>query len=191
MNIDDPDLLAAYVFAALFLGVAGLLFDGKRTRMSRYRLQKKPRWAPPVPLLFVMWTVLYVCSAVAAYQIHSTGKTTGDASRVKWPLITYAGSHLLLACYSTGARNLAVALVIAVLAFFGFAATSRQFYHLSDTAGVLVMWMPAWIAVMIALTGSMLARSAHKHVHAMARNQSSADKTHSARHKRHGNKESV
>ena len=183
-DANNAELLAAFVGVTLLSGTVGLVFDVKKTKMAIYRTHKRPSWAPPAPLIGLIWTAVYTFCGTAAYLVRRDGGAYTHATA--HPLAHYALFLLVLAFYSPGSKHPGRALAIVVTAFLIGLAVCYNFTQVSSLAGVMVASMLMWLFVMILLSVAILSRAMHDRVYAAAANQSSAGKSHKNRHLKTG-----
>jgi len=110
-----------------------------------YAMLAKPTWNPPNWLFGPVWTVLYICMAVAAWLIWRQG----GLQQARWPLTLFAVQLALNASWSwiffgfhmPGAAFLEIlALLVAI------AATVVAFWLRSKPAGILMLPYLGWVA---------------------------------------------
>lgn len=80
-------LMAIYLIATLAVGMlSGFLI---RDAQSTYMALNQPPLSPP-PIVFpIVWTVLYVLMALAAFRTHRALKQSGELSRVRYLVFLY------------------------------------------------------------------------------------------------------
>lgn len=80
-------LLAVYLIATLAVGMlSGFLI---RDAQSSYMALNQPPLSPPPMVFPIVWTVLYVLMALAAFRTHRALKQSGEQSWVRYLVFLY------------------------------------------------------------------------------------------------------
>ena len=114
----------------------------------------KPDWTPPDAVFPVVWTVLYIAMAVAAWRVwcqHGFA-TAGSA------LTLYLAQLLLNGLWSWlffGLHAIGAALIEIVLLWLLIAATTLAFWRLDRPAGLLLAPYLCWVSLAVALNYSI------------------------------------
>lgn len=142
----------------LITGVAAAV-GGVASRNARgfYQTLDRPRWAPPGWMFPVVWPVLYLLMATAAWLVASTDgalRTTALALYVV-QLVANAGWTWLFFALRRGAWAFAEVLVLLGLVL----ATHLVFGHVRPAAGALLVPYLAWVTFATALTWSVWRRN--------------------------------
>jgi len=111
-----------------------------------YATLAKPSWNPPNWLFGPVWTILYLCMAVAAWLIWRQG----GLRQARWPLTLFAVQLALNAAWSwiffwfhlPGAAFIDVLALLAAIA-----VTTIAFWPRSLGAGVLMLPYLAWALI--------------------------------------------
>jgi len=111
-----------------------------------YATLAKPSWNPPNWLFGPVWTILYLCMAVAAWLIWRQG----GLRQARWPLTLFAVQLALNAAWSwiffwfhlPGAAFIEVLALLAAIA-----VTTIAFWPRSLGAGVLMLPYLAWALI--------------------------------------------
>lgn len=141
-----------YLSLAIFLAASFLaaLPGGLLTDAGWYVALNRPAWAPPGWLFGPVWTLLYICIAVAGWLVWRQG----GLARQRVPLGFFA-VQLALNCAWTpiffGARQIGLALGVILLLGVVIAATTALFWRVSRPAGVLFMPYLLWVSFASAL----------------------------------------
>lgn len=143
---------------ALLTGVAAAV-GGVASRNARgfYTMLDRPGWAPPGWLFPVVWPVLYLLMATAAWQVgraDGPGRGTALALFVA-QLVANALWTWLFFAWRRGAWAFGEVLVLLALV----ALTAAAFWRLRPAAGALLVPYLAWVTFATALTWSVWRRN--------------------------------
>ncbi len=131
------------VFLAICFAVAGI--GGLVTTPSIpnwYAGLVKPSWTPPSWIFGPVWSVLYLCMAVAAWLVWRTGSALIPLTFFAVQLaFNAAWSWLFFGLHSPGA-----ALIDILLLWIAIAATTIVFWRRSVVAGLLFLPYLAWVS---------------------------------------------
>ena len=102
----------------------------------------KPSWTPPSWVFGPVWSVLYLCMAVAAWLVWRKGNALVPLTFFAVQLaFNAAWSWLFFGLHSPGA-----ALIDIVLLWIAIAATTIAFWRRSVVAGLLFLPYLAWVS---------------------------------------------
>lgn len=145
-----------FALACSLLAVAGVAAVGRlwtdTDDGSWYGELDKPAWTPPGATFGIVWTVLYLLMALAAWHVFRAGPARAD---VRTALVLY-GIQLVLnlgwtAVFFAAERpGWAVAEILVLLA--ALVATIAAFRRVSTVAAVMLVPYLAWVAYATALT---------------------------------------
>lgn len=146
MVISDPFVLA-FGLVVSFLGTFAAAAVGTRATMRSldtwYVTLRKPAWVPSGRLIGLVWTVLYVLMAVAAWLVWREAGVGG------WlPVLLFAVQLLLNALWSIlffGRRDPQAALVGIVVLWTAILITMAAFWAVTSWAGILFVPYLAWV----------------------------------------------
>lgn len=142
----------------LLTGAAAAV-GGLASRNARgfYQALDRPAWAPPSWVFPVVWPVLYLLMATAAWMVSRAGGPLRGPALALFvaQLVANAGWTWLFFAFRRGAWAMAEVVVLLALV----AATHSAFYHVRPAAGVLLLPYLAWVAFATALTWSVWRRN--------------------------------
>ena len=130
------------VCLAIPLAVGGLSALLTQNGMQTFETIQKPALAPPGWLFPVVWTVLYILMGIACFLVLSSGKSNDTALTVYgiqlafnffWPIIFFNLGRYLFAFIW-----LAVLWLLILI-------TAALFYHISKSAGLLLLPYLLWV----------------------------------------------
>lgn len=136
-------LLALAVSLALCLGVSAL--GGAITAgpvKSWYPALAKPAITPPEIAFPIVWTLLFLMMAVAAWLVWRRGGWSGALALFGLQL----GLNLGWSALFFGAQQIGLALVEIVVLWLAIAATARAFARHDRRAALLLLPYLAWVA---------------------------------------------
>ena len=139
-------VLLVVCFAAA--GIGGAVTTPKIA--TWYAALAKPSWNPPNWIFGPVWSVLYLCMAIAAWLVWRQGGLAGAAT----PLALFAVQLVLNLAWSWlffGFENPGLAFVDIVLLWAAIAATMVAFWFRSAIAGILFLPYLAWVSFAAAL----------------------------------------
>ena len=120
-----------------------------------YRSLKKPRWTPPNRAFPIVWTLLYLASAVAAARVATL---SGQEPYAGLGLAIWAAQIALNTLWTPvffGLHRMTLGLVIISLLWLAVAAMTILFWGLDPFAGMLVLPYLLWVTVAAALNASI------------------------------------
>jgi len=110
-----------------------------------YATLAKPSWNPPNWLFGPVWTVLYICMAVAAWLVWRQG----GLRQARTPLMLFAVQLALNAAWSWiffGFHLPGAAFIEILVLLTAIAATTIAFWFRSKAAGILMVPYLGWVA---------------------------------------------
>ena len=110
-----------------------------------YATLTKPSWNPPNWLFGPVWTVLYICMAVAAWLVWRQG----GLFQARTPLTVFAVQLTLNAVWSWlffGFHMPGIAFLEILALLLAIAATTIAFWPRSKAAGILMLPYLGWVA---------------------------------------------
>ncbi len=119
-----------------------------------YRDLDKPGWTPPDWVFPIVWAVLYVLMAYAAWRVW-------DLDGVRLPLALWGAQLALNALWSAlffGMRRVGLAFAGLVALWLAVAATTIAFAQIDPLSGVLLLPYILWVTIAGALNFSILRR---------------------------------
>ena len=133
--------------ATLLTGMAG----GLATEAGKdgwYEGLAKPGWTPPDAAFPIVWTLLYVAMAVAAWRVWRKAGWRHPALGAFWAQLAanFAGPFLFVASHRIG-----LALADAALLFALVAVTAALFARTDRWAGLVLLPYLAWTGYAVAL----------------------------------------
>ena len=134
-------VLLVVCFAAA--GIGGAVTTPKIA--TWYAALAKPNWNPPNWIFGPVWSVLYLCMAIAAWLVWRQGGLAGAAT----PLALFAVQLVLNLAWSWlffGFENPGLAFVDILLLWAAIAATMAAFWFRSTVAGLLFVPYLAWVS---------------------------------------------
>ena len=134
-------VLLVVCFAAA--GIGGAVTTPKIA--TWYAALAKPSWNPPNWIFGPVWSVLYLCMAIAAWLVWRQGGLAGAAT----PLALFAVQLVLNLAWSWlffGFENPGLAFVDIILLWAAIAATMVAFWFRSAIAGILFVPYLAWVS---------------------------------------------
>lgn len=112
-----------------------------------YQGLKKPDWTPPKKAFPIVWTALYVISAIAATRI-ALGPNPGPGLAL-WSL--QIALNTLWTPVFFGARRMAGGMIVIALLWIVLAITTVVFLQTDLLAGLLMIPYLGWISIAAAL----------------------------------------
>lgn len=144
--VEDP-LVQALGFVAAFAATFAAAAIGSRATIASvntwYAGLRKPSWVPSGRAIGLIWSVLYVLMALAAWLVWREA-----GSRAALPLALYGVQLVLNALWSLlffGRRNPKAALVEIGVLWVAIAATLAAFWAVTIWAGLLFVPYLAWV----------------------------------------------
>ena len=149
------DLIGLAAFVALCLLVSGLGGAITATSVSTwYQELEKPAFNPPDWIFAPVWTLLYLCMAVAAWRVWRKG-TTAASRRALMVFAVQLGLNLGWSFLFFGLRRIDLALAEIFVLLAAIAVNTVLLWRLDKTAGLLFMPYFAWVAFACLLTASL------------------------------------
>ncbi|GGI06360.1 tryptophan-rich sensory protein [Egicoccus halophilus] len=136
--------LLVLVVVAAAAGFVGNLLQGDDVG-ERYLALDRPAWAPPQEAFGIVWPVLYLLIAIAAWQVW---RTSGGLAAARGPLTLWAAQLVVNAVWPGvffGAGAFWPAVAVILLLDVLVVGTLVQFWQRSMLAGVLLLPYLAWI----------------------------------------------
>ncbi len=144
--------LVGFLAASLAAGGIGALLQGPTARVTaRYAAFELPSWAPDGSVFGIVWPVLYVLIALAAWQLW---RSTSDRGRLRTALTLWAAQLVLNAVWPGvffGIPAPGAAIVVIVVLDVTVALTIRAFWRHDRVAALLLAPYLAWILFATAL----------------------------------------
>jgi benzodiazapine receptor len=139
--------LLLFLAATLLTGMAGGLAT-EAGKEGWYERLAKPDWTPPDAAFPIVWTLLYVAMAVAAWRVWKKTGWRHPALALFWTqlAVNFAWSFLFFAWHRIG-----LALADAALLFALVAAMAAMFLRIDRPAGLLMLAYAAWTGYAVAL----------------------------------------
>jgi translocator protein len=136
------------LLASLVLVLAAALSGARATAegIGWYRRLAKPPWAPPGWFFGLVWTVLYILMAVAAWRVWLRGGLVARAE----PLILYGiqlGLNVAWPVLFFADRRPGLAIAVLFMLWWAVVATIKGFYPVDPTAARLLMPYLAWVTL--------------------------------------------
>ncbi|MEJ8570208.1 TspO/MBR family protein [Microbaculum marinum] len=149
-SLVDLAALAGIVLACLAVGYLGSLATAPNLE-PWYANLVKPSWTPPDVAFPIVWTILYVAMAVAAWLVWRTSADPGSKRRALVGFgvqlaLNGAWSWAFFAAQSPGSGLVVIAALLAAIAW-----TVRAFWRISRPAGILMLPYLAWVCFAAAL----------------------------------------
>ncbi|PWK61530.1 tryptophan-rich sensory protein TspO [Roseicyclus mahoneyensis] len=120
-----------------------------------YRALSKPPWTPPNWVFPVVWTTLYISSAVAAARV---APLEGSAHAMAFWAMQIAFNTLWTPVFF-GLRRIKAGFVVMIGLWIAVAGTTVTFLQLDWIAGALFVPYLIWVSVAGALNGSVWMRN--------------------------------
>lgn len=160
---DRPALSAQAIAltASLVVCFAAMAAGGLATASSVrewYPTLDKPSWTPPSYWFGIVWPVLYLLMAIAAWLVWRERGAAG----ARWPLVLFGVQLSLNVAWSYlffGLRAPGWAAIEIVVLWFAIAATVVVFWRVRPLAGALLVPYLAWVAFASALNLSLWQRN--------------------------------
>lgn len=111
-----------------------------------YRHLAKPAWTPPGWFIGLIWTVLYIMMAVAAWLVWRQGGLIEQSE----PLILYGIQLALNAAWSItffGHRRPGLAMAVLFILWWAILATIKEFLPVHPLAARLLVPYLAWVTI--------------------------------------------
>jgi len=144
--------LVGWLVATFAAGIVGAIASARAAAF--YGQLSQPGWAPPAWLFGPVWSVLYLCMAVAAWLVWRERGFKG-ASVALWlfviQLVANALWTWLFFVLHAGALSMAEILVL----WLFIAATIFKFWPVRRLAALLLLPYLAWVSFACALTWSL------------------------------------
>ena len=136
-------VLSLLLFLAVTFLAAG---SGARHMPDEWYAQlAKPTWNPPSWIFAPVWTLLYICMAVAAWLVwRKKGLLEASTPITLW--IVQLGLNSVWTWFFFGMHSPGVAFADIVILWVAIAATLVAFWRVSAAAGALLVPYLAWVS---------------------------------------------
>jgi tryptophan-rich sensory protein len=137
-------VLIGFILASFAAAGIGGLFTAPGVR-DWYPLLRKPAWTPPAWVFGPVWTILYLCIAVAGFVAWRREGFGG----AKWALALFAVQLLLNVVWSVvffGLRQPGWGFAEIVLLWVTIVATTIALFRVSTAAGLLFVPYLVWVS---------------------------------------------
>lgn len=135
-------------------GVIGSVFT--RTAISQwYVLLEKPFFTPPSGLFAPVWIILYMLMGLALFFVWREGI---DNRYAKHTVVFFGGQLILNGLWSVlffGLRSPLAGMVDILLLWIFIVITTRRFFKISRTAGLLMLPYIVWVSFAAVLNGGI------------------------------------
>lgn len=155
------DVIKLILLIILCLGVGWVSSLLGPSQTDWYRGLVKPPGLPPDWVFGVVWTVLYILMASAAWLILQKGL---DRKEVQIALGLFAAQLLLNFLWSPaffGLRSILLGLLVIVPLWIGIVLTTVTFFRLHTLAGVFMMPYLLWVTFATYLNAGLLVLNRH------------------------------
>ena len=150
--------LGLLAWLALSFATSAIGAFASRDAGSFYRALERPDWAPPGWLFGPVWSVLFLCMAVAAWLVWRS-PSEGAAAPVRRKALALFGAQLVAnALWSWlffGWRLGGLAFAEVLLLWMLIAATLLAFWRISRLAAALLVPYLAWVSFAAALNWAL------------------------------------
>ncbi len=140
--------LVLFIFVCFAAAGVGSLATST-TVGSWYPTLRKPAWNPPARVFGPVWSVLYLCMAVAGWLVWKTDAP--GVSRALWWFFIQLGLNVLWSVIFFGARSPGPAFAEIVVLWGAILATTVAFWRTSALAGFLLVPYLLWVTFAAAL----------------------------------------
>ena len=144
--------LAGWLVATFAAGGVGAVASARAAAF--YGQLSQPAWAPPAWLFGPVWSVLYLCMAVAAWLVWRQRGFKG-ASVALWLFVIQLFANALWTWLFFALHAGALAMAEIVVLWFLIAATVVKFWPVHRLAALLLLPYLAWVSFASALTLSL------------------------------------
>lgn len=144
--------LAGWLVATFAAGGVGAVASARAAAF--YGQLSQPAWAPPAWLFGPVWSVLYLCMAVAAWLVWRERGFKG-ASVALWLFVIQLVANALWTWLFFALHAGALAMAEIVVLWFLIAATVVKFWPVHRLAASLLLPYLAWVSFASALTLSL------------------------------------
>lgn len=145
-GFDKTKIMAMFVSILIALGVGGLSGFLSMDNMKDYEGFVKPIFSPPGWVFPIVWTILYILMAIAAFRIWEQGKQDQD---VKKALVLYGIQLFLNFLWSIvffRFRLYGLAFVELLILLIFILLTTFEFFRIDKVAGYLMIPYIAWVS---------------------------------------------
>lgn len=142
----QPKKLAAVLLGTAAAAALGGVFSMRATEV--YHSLLLPSFAPPASLFPIVWPVLYLLMAYAAYRVAASVPPGQKDARAKSVLSAYALQlffNVLWSFLFFAAGYYAAALLDLLILLFYIAVTMARFYKIDRLAGILMLPYLLWV----------------------------------------------
>lgn len=119
-----------------------------------YELLSKPAWTPPNWVFPVVWPILYVCMAVAAWMIWKESGFADAQYELRWFLVQL-GLNAAWSWLFFGQNNIGIALAEIIMLWVAICFTMMLFWKKKAAAGYLMVPYLLWVSYAVALNYSI------------------------------------
>ncbi len=130
---------------AVPLAVGGLSAWLSREGMRGFPALEKPPLSPPGWLFPVVWTILFVLMGLASYLVLTSGKDRRTIDRALWLYGIQLGVNFFWSIFFFELSLYLFAFLWLILLWLLILATTARFYHISRTAGYLMLPYLLWV----------------------------------------------
>ncbi len=130
---------------AVPLAVGGLSAWLSRGGMRGFAALDKPPLSPPGWLFPVVWTILYVLMGLASYLVLVSGRDQKTNDRALWLYGIQLGVNFFWSIFFFELSLYLFAFLWLILLWLLILATTARFYHISRTAGYLMLPYLLWV----------------------------------------------
>jgi benzodiazapine receptor len=147
-------LLGFVAWLALCFAAAGIGAVASANARAFYAQLAQPTWSPPGWLFGPVWSVLYLCMAVAAWLIWRIGGWRAASTALTLFVVQLAANALWTWLFFYFQRGLSASIEILVL-WVLIVATIVQFRRLQPLAAALTLPYLAWVSFATVLSFTM------------------------------------
>jgi tryptophan-rich sensory protein len=143
---NKKNILALVISIVIAEGVGALSAYLGMTNSQIYSTLVKPSFAPPPIVFAIVWPILYLLMAIAAYRIWLRGRGEID---VRKALILYAVQlifNFLWTIIFFRCRLIGLAFFELLLLLIFILLTTFEFFRLDKTAGILMLPYILWVS---------------------------------------------
>jgi benzodiazapine receptor len=147
-------LLGFLAWLVLCFAAAGIGAIASANAGAFYQQLARPSWAPPAWLFGPVWSVLYLCMAVAVWLVWRIGGWRAAGSALALFMVQLAANALWTWLFFYFQRGLLASVEILLL-WALIVATIMQFWRLRPVAGALMLPYLAWVSFASVLSFTM------------------------------------
>ena len=138
-------LLGLWLVVCFVASAAGSTFTNAGLD-TWYRGLVKPAGTPPDWVFPVVWTILFVMMAFAAWRASIVPAAAGTRTLALVLFVVQLGANVSWSAAFFGARSPELGLVVVLTLFFLVVATAVMFRQIDRLAGTLMLPYAAWVA---------------------------------------------